>query len=167
LLRPDKGGIAVEFLVVGMMKDPQHARQVARALEEAGFDREDLTGGEGFMAELCRRGVPDPEAHAYAEGVRRGGAVLAVAARGEIDANQAAVIMSRNGALDIQKCADEWKRGGWSGRFNAEPAIETETYTLVFGAYHAGAGRVYAGRYAGPERRRAGEPYRGINRRAA
>lgn len=157
----------MDFLIVGMMKDPQHARQVAKALEEAGFEREDLTGGDGFIAELCHRGVPEPEAHAYAEGVRRGGAVLAVAAEGEVDANQAAVVMSRNGALDIEKCADGWKRGGWSGRFNAEPAIEIETYTLVFGEFHAGRGRVYRGRYAGPERRRAREPYRGLNRRAA
>lgn len=158
----------MEFLVAGMMKDPQHARQVAKALEDAGFEREDLTGGDGFIAELCRHGVPEPEAHAYAEGVRRGGALVAVAAKDEIDANQAAVIMSRNGALDIEKCADGWKRGGWSGRFNAEPAIELETYTLVFGELHAGGGRVYSvRRYAGPERRHAGQPYRGLNRRAA
>ena len=142
----------MDYLVVGMMKDPQHARQVARALEDAGYDREDLTGGDGFIAELCHHGVPDPEAHAYAEGIRRGGAVVAVAAADDVDANQAAVIMSRCGALDIEKCADSWKRGGWSGRFNAEPAIEVETYVLVFGEHPSGRGRVYSNR---PVRRRA------------
>lgn len=142
----------MDFLVAGMMKDPQHARQVAKALEAAGFDREDLTGGDGFIAELCHHGVPEPEAHAYAEGVRRGGAVVAVSAKDEIAANQAAVIMSRNGALDIEKCADGWKRGGWSGRFNAEAAIELETYVLVFGEYPPGRGRVYSNR---PVSRRA------------
>ena len=60
--------------------------------------------------------------------------------------------MSRNGALDIEKCADGWKRGGWSGRFNAEPAIEVETYVLVFGEHPSGRGRVYSNR---PVRRRA------------
>ncbi len=142
----------MDYLVVGLMKDPQHARQVARALEEAGYDREDLIGGDGFINELCHHGVPEPEAHAYAEGVRRGGAVVAVAGADDIDANQAAVIMSRHGALDIEKCADGWKRSGWCGRFNAEPAIELETYVLVFGEYPTGRGRIYSNR---PVRRRA------------
>ena len=156
------------FLVVGMMKNPQHAREVASALAKAGFDREDISAEDGFIAGLCRNGVPEDEAHAYAEGVRRGGAVVGVVAGGEIDANQAAVIMSRNGALDIEKCADGWKRQGWSGRFNAEPGIELETYVLVFGETPAGGARVYAaGHYAGPDRRRADAPYAGFNRRAA
>lgn len=158
----------METLVVGMMKNPEHARDVARALAEAGFEREDIAGDDGFIAGLCRGGVPEHEAHAYAEGVRRGGAVLAVAADDDADANQAAIVMSRNGALDIEKCADGWKRRGWSGRFNAEAAIEVETYTLVFGEYPAGAGRIYRARsYRGPERRRAERPYGGVNRRAA
>ena len=76
--------------------------------------------------------------------------------------------MSRNGALDIEKCADGWKRGGWSGRFNAEPAIELETYVLAFGEYPPGQARVYAARwYSGPDRRQADRPYAGFNRRAA
>jgi hypothetical protein len=54
--------------------------------------------------------------------------------------------MSRHGALDIDKCAAGWKRRGWSGRFNAEPAIEVETYALVFGEYPAGTGRIYRNR---------------------
>lgn len=160
----------MEFLVLGMMKNPEHARSVARALAEAGFEREDIAGDDGFIAGLCSHGVPEHEAHAYAEGVRRGGAVVAVAAGGDIDANQAAIIMSRNGALDIDKCADGWRRRGWSGRFNAEPAIEIEGYTLVFGDYPAGVGRVYSARireYRGPERRRGERPFDGINRRAA
>jgi hypothetical protein len=156
------------FLVVGMMKNPPHARQVAKALADAGFEREDLTGGDGFIAGLCRHGVPEPEAHAYAEGVRRGGAVVAVRAHDEVDADQAAIIMSRNGALDIERCADGWRRSGWSGRLDMQPAIELETYDLVFGDYFEGRARVYRARlYAGPERRGAARPYAGVNRRAA
>ncbi len=136
----------MEILVLGLMKNPRHAREVAAALAEAGFEREDIAGDEGFIAGLCASGVPKHEAHAYAEGVRRGGAVVAVAAGDEVAANQAAIVMSRHGALDIDKCAAGWKRQGWSGRFNAEPGIELEIYALVFGEYPAGTGRVYLNR---------------------
>ena len=37
-------------------------------------------------------------------------------------------------------------RQGWRGRLRSEPAIEAETYVLVFGEYPAGAGRVYVNR---------------------
>ena len=136
----------MKIIVVGMMKDPGHAREVARALADAGFEREDIASDDGFIAGLCNSGVPLHEAHAYAEGVRRGGAVLAVAADDEVGANQAAVVMSRHGALDIEKCAQGWKRQGWRGRLHTEPAIEIEAYALVFGEYPAGTGRVYMNR---------------------
>jgi hypothetical protein len=136
----------MEILVLGMMKNPQQAREVSYALADAGFEREDIAGDDGFIAGLCHGGVPQAEAHAYAEGVRRGGAVVAVKAGDEVGANQAAVIMSRHGALDIDKCAAGWKRQGWSGRFNAEAAIELETYVLVFGEYPAGSARIYRNR---------------------
>ena len=136
----------MEIIVVGMMKNPAHAREAAQALAEAGFEREDIAGDDGFIAGLCQSGVPLDEAHAYAEGVRRGGAVVALVVGDDVAANQAAVIMSRQGALDIDKCAHCWKQQGWSGRLNAEPAIELETYALVFGEYPAGNARVYRNR---------------------
>jgi hypothetical protein len=138
---------------------------MAKALAEAGFDREDVSDNEGFISGLCGAGVSEAEAHAYAEGVRRGGAVVAVGAADRIEANRAAIVMSRQGALDIEQCAAGWKARGWSGRFNAEAAIELETYVLVFGEYPAGAGRVYHV-YRGPERRHSSGAYRGFNRRA-
>ena len=49
------------FLVVGMMKNPQHAREVAKSLADAGFDREDISAEDGFIAGLCRNGVPEEE----------------------------------------------------------------------------------------------------------
>lgn len=136
----------MEIIVLGLMQNPAHAREVANALAGAGFEREDIAGDDGFIAGLCNSGVPRHEAHAYAEAVRRGGAVVAVLVGDDVAANQAAVVMSRHGALDIDKCAAGWKRQGWSGRFNAEPAIEVETYALVFGEYPAGTGRIYRNR---------------------
>ena len=136
----------MRVMVVGMMKNPAHAREVTYALADAGFEREDIAGDDSFIAGLYDCGVPLHEAHAYAEGVRRGGAVVAVLVGDEAAANQAAVMMSRHGALDIRKCAEGWKRQGWNGRFNAEPAIEGETYTLVFGEYPVGTGRIYRNR---------------------
>jgi len=98
----------MEILVLGLMKNPAHAREVARALAYAGFEREDIAGDDGFIAGLCHGGVPRDEAHAYAEAVRRGGAVVAVLVGDDAAANQAAVVMSRHGALDIDQCAERW-----------------------------------------------------------
>ena len=53
----------MDYLVVGMMKNPEHARQVAKALAEDGFEREDVCEDEGFIGGLCRRGVPEPAAN--------------------------------------------------------------------------------------------------------
>ena len=121
----------MRIMVVGMMKNPAHAREVTYALADAGFEREDIAGDDGFIAGLYDCGVPLHEAHAYAEGVRRGGAVVAVLVGDEAAANQAAAMMSRHGALDIEKCARQW-RG--------------ERAALLLGKYPAGAGRVYVNR---------------------
>lgn len=133
----------MQFTVLAMAKDPAHARAMAKALQDAGFEREDVADDAGFMSGLRCAGVPEPLALAYAEGVRRGGAVVAVGAADRIEANRAAILMSRQGALDIEQCA--------AGRFGEHPA---------------GAGRVYHA-YRGPERRHLDQPYAGTNRRVA
>jgi hypothetical protein len=129
--------------------------------------------------------VPEGEAHVFAEGVRRGGVVVAVKADDEMEAEQAALLMSRHGAIDVEACATGWRNQGWSGRISApEDRVTIERYAYVFGDYPGGAGRIYrdprtvpspsertpgaqpGGPYKGPERRRMDKPYVGVNRRA-
>jgi uncharacterized membrane protein len=58
-----------------------------------------VTGG--FIGALTDAGVPAEEAHFYAEGVRRGDAIVTVRTD-QADAQRAVEIMDANGALDIE-----------------------------------------------------------------
>jgi hypothetical protein len=71
----------------------------------------------GLIGGLTTRGVPEDEAHFYAEGLRRGGTLITVNAENEERAARAVEIMKRHGAVDIAERAAEWKKQGWSGRF--------------------------------------------------
>jgi uncharacterized protein (TIGR02271 family) len=99
------------------------AGPIAAALAGAGIGA--VTGG--LIGGLAKLGVPDEDAHYYAEGVRRGGILVTIAADDEREANMAAGILRRHGAADIDRQASEWKMQGWTGRFDASSgAAEAE-----------------------------------------
>ena len=173
------------YIVAGLMKDAPQARSVVRALADAAFEREEIDMSRGPILGLVNCGVPEGEAHVFAEGVRRGGVIVAVKADDEMEAEQAALLMSRHGAVDIEACATGWRNQGWSGRISApEDRVTIERYAYVFGDYPGGAGKIFrdprtiaspsehtpgakpGGQYPGPERRRTDKPYVGVNRRA-
>jgi uncharacterized protein (TIGR02271 family) len=79
----------------------------------------------GLIGGLTNLGVPEEHAHYYAEGVRRGGILVTVACE-DARAADAASIMRRHGAVDIEKRAAEWKESGWSGREGVIPTVEEE-----------------------------------------
>lgn len=75
----------------------------------------------GLLGGLVGAGVPEDEANYYAEGVRRGGTLVAVSTD-ERMANTARTIMQRRSAIDIEARGTEWRQSGWT-RFdpNAGP----------------------------------------------
>ena len=170
------------YIVAGLTKGAHQARGLIRALADAGFPREEIDMGAGPVGGLLAMGVPESEAHVFAEGARRGGAIVVVKADDEFEAEQAALLMHQHGAVDVESCDAGWRRLGWSGRC-AHPAsmVSIGHYALVFGDYPGGSGRIYPdlravqpsaaaeehGRYEGPERRRMDQPFSGTNRRAA
>lgn len=81
----------------------------------------------GLVGGLIGEGVPEDEAHYYAEGVRRGGRLVMVRAEG-MEANRAHTIMQRHGAADIHEQAESWRSQGWNG---------TATDTVADGASEA------------------------------
>jgi hypothetical protein len=110
--------------VIGLMDSGAEAQKVVEKLLACGFDRKEMgmmAGGEagavGLLGALASRGVPEDEAHFYAEGVRRGGTLITVNAGGDELAKRAEEILQRQGAIDIKARAGEWKEQGWSGRF--------------------------------------------------
>jgi len=94
------------------------AGPIAAALTGAGIGA--VAGG--LIGGLTRLGVPEEDAHYYAEGVRRGGILVTVAADDEREAERAAEILRRHGAVDIDQRGTEWKKQGWQGRFEAGTA---------------------------------------------
>jgi uncharacterized protein (TIGR02271 family) len=91
------------------------AGPIAAALTGAGIGA--LAGG--LIGGLTKLGVPEEEAHYYAEGVRRGGILVTVAADDDREAEQAVAILKRHGAVDVDERASEWRKQGWQGRFEA------------------------------------------------
>jgi uncharacterized protein (TIGR02271 family) len=68
----------------------------------------------GLIGALTKMGVPEEEARHYAEGVRRGGTLLTVNTD-DASAERAADIMTKHGAVDIDRRAAQWKETGWKG----------------------------------------------------
>jgi uncharacterized protein (TIGR02271 family) len=98
------------------------AGPIAAALTGAGIGA--VAGG--LIGGLTNLGVPEEEAHYYAEGVRRGGILVTVAAESDAQAETAVTVMQRHGAVDIDQRATEWKKQGWKGRFDAD-VVESAT----------------------------------------
>ena len=68
--------------------------------------------GGGIIGALIGAGVPEDLAHTYAEGLRRGGTLVAVQTN---DDNLGAVreLFQRNGAVDVEARSAEWQAAGW------------------------------------------------------
>jgi uncharacterized membrane protein len=72
-----------------------------------------VTGG--VVASLVDFGVPEEHAVRYAEGVRRGGALLTVHLQQDEWADRAQTIMNRYNPVDIDQRSTEWHASGWTG----------------------------------------------------
>jgi uncharacterized protein (TIGR02271 family) len=75
-----------------------------------------LAGGitGGLLGALVDMGVPEEEAGYYAEGVRRGGALVTVEAEDNM-VERARSIMNRFHPVDINQRASHWREQGWKG----------------------------------------------------
>jgi hypothetical protein len=107
---------------VGLFRNSGVADQVVHDLDASGFPRNEVRrlgedrdmGDTGMMGtphtdfavgldrELRRIGASDPEAHAYVQGVRRGG-VLVFATGSDEQVDSAAEIMNRHGAAEVEE----------------------------------------------------------------
>jgi hypothetical protein len=88
----------------------------------------------GIVGALTQAGVPEEDAHVYAEGVRRGGTLLSVrvpdAQRGEAERILA------GGSVDVRRRAEDYRSAGWQNFEPSRPGLtadelrrERERYT--------------------------------------
>jgi hypothetical protein len=75
---------------------------------------------------LVSAGIPEEQAHFYAEGVRRGGTLVTVRT-GDVADSSVRDILQRNGAVDMGARGAEWRRAGWS-RFEPDAGPPTREW---------------------------------------
>jgi hypothetical protein len=84
----------------------------------------------GIVGSLTKEGVPEHDAHIYAEGVRRGGS-LVTARVPDTKATEAKAILDRSRNVDIGKRGAEYRAAGWNkfdDRATVLPPGEIEAY---------------------------------------
>jgi hypothetical protein len=94
----------------------------------------------GLLGALVDMGIPEEEAQYYAEGVRRGGALVTARVDDMLE-SQVRDVMRRHHAVDVERRAEDWRQRGWTG-YNprSEPytaqqvADERKAYTMAAGA---------------------------------
>jgi uncharacterized protein (TIGR02271 family) len=104
--------------VTCLYQDQQKASEIVSRLEQAGISRggidiySDASGS--LMDALENAGVPSSDAHAYAEGVRRGGSLVAVKCDDD-EVDRVIDILDDDGVLDLDEQQTSWRSEGWQG----------------------------------------------------
>ena len=106
---------AAEMLVADLHLDRSMIRtSPGQGVTDAGYDASRPYEEKGFFASLKDLFVPDEDRYAYAEGLRRGAALLSV----QVDADQidhVSQVVERAGALDLDEQEATWRTSGWTG----------------------------------------------------
>ena len=68
-----------------------------------------------LVGALVGLGVPEADAHVYAEGLKRGGVLVSVQTTDEQQADRAVQAMKQFNAVDIDKRRGEYTASGWTG----------------------------------------------------
>jgi hypothetical protein len=147
----------------------------------------------GIVGALVKKGIPEEQANFYAEGVRRGGALVTVLATTDERASRAVEILKRHGAEKVDERILQWRGLGWRGPFRgrqeapkkppATAPVKAEPHPVTAAGQGTSgvepgvpfaAVEVYAveieipeDAYSGPERRVGKGEYRGDERRQA
>lgn len=72
----------------------------------------------GIVGSLADAGINHSDAHAYAEGVRRGGTLVTVRTD-DVQAAYISELLEAEGAVDLDTREAEWRSTGWSGQYDA------------------------------------------------
>jgi hypothetical protein len=79
----------------------------------------------GLLGALANAGVPEEEAHVYAEGVRRGGSVVSVRAE-DTRADSVSAILRNAAGVDLDQRRSDYLAEGWGGFDEDAPAYSQE-----------------------------------------
>ena len=79
----------------------------------------------GLVGSLTDVGVSEEDAHAYAEGIQRGGTLLTVKTDGGMS-EQARAILDHDSAVDMPTREGHWRGEGWNGQYVGTGAVTGE-----------------------------------------
>ena len=91
--------------------DADRIRIIDKSSSRSGSMQEE-PGEQGFMASLKELFMPEEDAQAYGEGIRRGGFLLC-AQVDEDQADEAIRILDQDSTVDFDRRQDEWRTDGW------------------------------------------------------
>lgn len=118
------GGLLLSFAAFGIpgVGPVLAAGPIVATLSGAGIGA--VAGG--IISALTQSGIPEEDAHYYAEGIRRGH-VLVTVHTDDVNAPRVQDILDRFGAIDVEGRAESWRERGWSGHDpGAEPLSADE-----------------------------------------
>ena len=112
--------------VVGLFPHSEDAQAAMRGLEGMGIKKSSVQvmtsdARDKVLNALTGAGVPSDDAHLYAEGVRRGSALVV----GTVDDNQAddaVAMLDRNNTIDINQLGSRYRETGYTGYDESQPA---------------------------------------------
>jgi hypothetical protein len=126
LARRPQGIDPMTKTVTSLFHSEHHATAAASHLKQAGLPADDIdiwTTPHNLAPLLEDLGVSRTDAHAYAEGVIRGGTVVIV----KCDASavdEVVGILDKEGVLDLDEQQAAWRSEGWEGPAAAEQASD-------------------------------------------
>jgi uncharacterized protein (TIGR02271 family) len=85
-----------------------------RAIHSSSVEWDAAYAGDNLFETLADLGVPHDEAHAYAEGVRRGGALVVVESSDD-RAERGMEILRRLHPVNLHARTAQWRQEGWTG----------------------------------------------------
>lgn len=106
--------------VTSLFQDRHKASAVVNRLEQADISRGNVTvysdASDNLIDDLEVAGVPRSDAHAYAEGLRRGGCLIAVECDDD-EVDRVIGILDGEGVLDLDEQQTAWRSEGWQGDY--------------------------------------------------
>jgi uncharacterized protein (TIGR02271 family) len=93
---------------------------------------------EGIWGAIKRLFMPDEDTHVYAEGIRRGYAMVVVRT-GADDQEQIIRLLESQDAIDVETHAANWRQSGWSGMHEGHSAWQNQRTSVTDGTTAAAA----------------------------
>jgi hypothetical protein len=122
------GGVGGVLMGLGLLAIPGVGPALAAGPLVSGLVGAGIGGAAGgITGALVNSGVPEERAGAYAEGIRRGGTLVAVETTAAA-APRAEDVLIEYGVVDIDERVTHWQDEGWSG---FDPAADPYTPEMV------------------------------------